>query len=176
MSRIYILCSESSSGLGWPESAHATLEAAQQAAARADGHTHDWTADPDSEDTWHTLLPDDWMVRAVELDQRQPPILHPAVGEERIRELVDRAIRDATTERDSVRALLNLSPAETERLLHLLHRADAVWGDPATADGWVRSPLTARDNRSPASLAIESEAGLHAAIRVLMRLEHGVYI
>jgi hypothetical protein len=65
--RIFILCSQSGSGLGWPESAHADLGAARAAAEMAAGHPLGWIEDPDHPGTWYTKdLLDDWMIREVD--------------------------------------------------------------------------------------------------------------
>jgi hypothetical protein len=67
LATVFILCSQSGSGLGWPESGHADLGAAQAAAETAAGHALQWIPDRERERTWITLFPDDWMIRAVEL-------------------------------------------------------------------------------------------------------------
>jgi hypothetical protein len=67
MQSLFVLCSQSGIGLGWPESVHTTLEGAQAAAAPHFGQPLRWMPDHERERTWITLFPDDWMIREVDL-------------------------------------------------------------------------------------------------------------
>lgn len=66
--RVYVLCSSSATGLGWPDSAHRTLEDAQAAAEAAAGHPLVWIGDSDRSGAWYTKdLLHDWMIPEVAL-------------------------------------------------------------------------------------------------------------
>jgi hypothetical protein len=73
---IYVLCSQSASGLGSPEEAFWTLQDARKYAAERLGHDIQWIADPHRRWTWFSAgLLDDWMIRGValhELDSDNP--------------------------------------------------------------------------------------------------------
>jgi hypothetical protein len=73
MQSIFVLCSQSGMGLGWPESAHRTLESAKAAAEPHFGQPLEWIPDPQQPHTWITLFPDDWMIREVELHGGRSP-------------------------------------------------------------------------------------------------------
>lgn len=69
---VFVVCSSAASGLGWPESVHATLEAAQRATEAAVGHPLHWIPDPSAAGTWNTRVPDDWMIREIAFESDTP--------------------------------------------------------------------------------------------------------
>lgn len=70
-----------------------------------------------------------------------------------------------------------LTLIQSERVMRLVRvaaRAEAVFGDRATALDWLSSPNRALDGQDPIAL-LDTDLGAYQVLQVLGRLEHSVY-
>jgi putative toxin-antitoxin system antitoxin component (TIGR02293 family) len=70
-----------------------------------------------------------------------------------------------------------LTQDETDRAVRLARvqtEADAVFGDPDRASGWMRAPRPQFSGQSPMQM-LKTEAGEKAVSEMLVRIAHGIY-
>jgi uncharacterized protein (DUF2384 family) len=94
---------------------------------------------------------------------------------QRVKDYSDRTMHRARQLLRAAAAADLLTTTQRERVHRLLLRADQAIGDPESADRWASAPLGVLDGMSPLETAADNEEGLEEALRVLGRIEHGVF-